>query len=305
LHYKKLSFARQLSLSAEGRAPSPEISMKFRLGCELTYKVATEIVFIFNVEVACLQRHENVADRLVFEPNFPRRAYTVPDLKNRYMQIVAPAGNFTLSYSAELDLNVYRADPAIVHEIDVKDLPLDIFPYLLPSRFVPSDNLAQFAIREFAGVPRGHSRVSTICGWIYQNIEYRRGSSDSETTATQTLVERVGVCRDFAHLGIAFCRALGIPARFITCYAFGLSPPDFHAVFEAYLDGRGWLFDATRQAALDGLVRIGVGRDAAEVAFATPFGDTSADPPKVWIDSTEGQTEPMSRTTDAVSTDAG
>jgi transglutaminase-like putative cysteine protease len=167
---------------------------------------------------------------------------------------------------------------------------------------VPSDKLAQFAICEFAGVPRGHSRVSTICGWIYQNIEYR---SDSETTAVETLVQRVGVCRDFAHLGIAFCRALGIPARFITCYAFGLSPPDFHAVFEAYLDGRWWLFDATRQAALDGVVRIGLGRDAAEVAFATPFGDASADAPKVWIGSTEGQTEPMSRTTDAVSTDAG
>ena len=75
------------------------------------------------------------------------------------------------------------------------------------------------------------------------------------------------MCRDFAHIGAAFCRALGIPARFVSCYAHGLVPSDFHAVFEAYLDGRWWLFDATRQADLDGLVRIGVGRDAAEIAF--------------------------------------
>jgi Transglutaminase-like superfamily len=120
---------------------------------------------------------------------------------------------------------------------------------------VPSDELATYAMREFAGVPNGHIRVSMICGWIYQNIEYRPGSSDFET-ATEALIQRAGVCRDFVHLGIAFCRALGIPARFVTCYAYGLSPSDFHAVFEAYLDGRRWLFDGTRQAALDGLVRM-------------------------------------------------
>jgi transglutaminase-like putative cysteine protease len=96
--------------------------------------------------------------------------------------------------------------------MQVRDLPLDILPYLLPSRFVPSDELATYAMREFAGFPNGHIRVSMICGWIYQNIEYRPGSSDSETTATETLIQRAGVCRDFAHLGIAFCRALGIPA---------------------------------------------------------------------------------------------
>ena len=166
-----------------------------------------------------------------------------------------------------------------------------------------SDRLANFALREFAGFPRGHLRVSMICGWIYQNIEYRRGSSDAQTTAIEILVQRAGVCRDFSHLGIAFCRALGIPARFVTCYAFGLSPSDFHAVFEAYLGGRWWLFDGTRQAALDGLVRIGIGRDAAEVAFATPFGLINPGPIKIWIERSDGQIEVGSRTTDAISTE--
>ena len=277
--------------------------MKFKLGCELTYKVVNETVFIFNVSVAILRRHRNLVDRLNFNPNLPRRFYAVPDLRNRYVQVVAPVGELLLSYSAEVDLDVHRADPATVHEMDVRDLPLDILPYLLPSQFVPSDRLANFAMREFAAVPRGHARVSTICAWLYQNIEYRRGSSDAKTTASEILIQRAGVCRDFAHLGIAFCRALGIPARFVTCYAFGLSPSDFHAVFEAYLDGRWWLFDGTRQAALDGLVRIGIGRDAAEVAFATPFGLINPGPIKIWIERADGQSEVGSRTTAAISTE--
>jgi len=277
--------------------------MKFRLGCELAYKVVAETVFIFNVQVAFLQRHINLVDQLNFNPNLPRRFYTVPDLRNRYTQVVAPVGDLSLSYTAEVDLDIFRADPATVHEMDVRDLPLDILPYLLPSRFVPSDRLANFALREFAGFPRGHLRVSMICGWIYQNIEYRRGSSDAQTTAIEILIQRAGVCRDFAHLGIAFCRALGIPARFVTCYAFGLSPSDFHAVFEAYLGGRWWLFDGTRQAALDGLVRIGIGRDAAEVAFATPFGLINPGPIKIWIERSDGQIEAGLRTTDAISTE--
>ena len=95
---------------------------------------------------------------------------------------------------------------------------------------------------------------------------------------------RAGVCRDFAHLGIAFCRALNIPARFVSCYAHGLQPSDFHAVFEAYLGGRWWLFDGTRQANLDGLIRIGVGRDAAEIAFASPFGQIEAGPINITIE---------------------
>jgi transglutaminase-like putative cysteine protease len=277
--------------------------MKFRLGCELAYKVLAETVFIFNVSVAILQRHKDLVDQLNFNPNLPRRFYTVPDLGNRYVQVVAPLGDLSLSYSAEVNLEVHRVDPATVQEMDVRDLPLDILPYLLPSRFVPSDRLANFAMREFAAVPKGHARVSAICAWLYQNIEYRRGSSDAKTTASEILIQRAGVCRDFAHLGIAFCRALGIPAGFVTCYAFGLSPSDFHAVFEAYLDGRWWLFDGTRQAALDGLVRIGIGRDAAEVAFATPFGLINPGPIKIWVERSDGQIELGQRTTDAISTE--
>jgi transglutaminase-like putative cysteine protease len=277
--------------------------MKFRLGCELDYQVFEETVFIFNLEVAPLVRHAGLLDRLAFTPELPRRTYTVPDVQNRYTGVLVPPGAFSLSYSAEVDLEVFRADPADVHEIAVRDLPLDILPFLLPSRFVPSDRLAAFARREFGWLPKGHERVSAICSWIYQNIDYRRGSSDAETTADEILLQRAGVCRDFAHLGIAFCRALDIPARFVSCYAYGLSPSDFHAVFEAYLGGRWWLFDGTRQAALDGLVRIGVGRDAAEVAFAMPYGNMEPGYMRIWIERADGAPETEERTTDAISTE--
>jgi transglutaminase-like putative cysteine protease len=277
--------------------------MKFKLGCELSYNVVEETMFIFNIEAALISRHVSLRDKVVLQPNFARRGHTVPDAKTRYIGVLAAAGDFSASYDAEVDLQVHRADPKKIHETPVPKLPLEILPYLLPSRFVPSDRLAAFATREFGELPKGHARITTICNWIHDNIEYRRGSSDAETIATEILIQRAGVCRDFAHLGIAFCRALDVPARYVTCYAHGLTPSDFHAVFEAYLDGRWWLFDATRQAALDGLVRIGVGRDAAEVAFATHFGTMEAGPIRVWIDRADGLPREEPLTTDAVSTD--
>lgn len=277
--------------------------VKFKLGAELAYDVLEETVFIFNLEVAPLTRHKGLSDRLSFSPDLNRRTFTVPDMKNRYTGVLVPRGSFQVSYTAEVELDVHRADPATIKEMPVRDLPLDILPFLLPSRFVPSDRLAAFALRQFGHLPKGHDRVSAICSWIYENIDYQRGSSDAETTADEILLQRAGVCRDFAHLGIAFCRALNIPARFVSCYAYGLSPSDFHAVFEAYLDGRWWLFDGTRQAALDGLVRIGIGRDAAEVAFAMPYGQMEAGPMRIWIERADAQTEQMPRTVEAISTE--
>ena len=277
--------------------------MRFKLGCALSYNVIEETTFIFNLEAALLPSHVALRDQIECKPDLARRNYTVPGARTRYLGLQAPPGAFSIRYDAEVDLVVHRADPASVRETPIRDIPLEFLPYLLPSRFVPSDRLAAFALREFGKRAQGHARVTSICNWINDNLEYRRGSSDSETIATEVLIQRAGVCRDFAHLGIAFCRALEIPARYVTCYAHGLTPGDFHAVFEAYLDGRWWLFDATRQAALDGLVRIGVGRDAAEVAFATNFGAMEPGPIEVWIERVDGNSETGPRTADAISTD--
>jgi len=277
--------------------------MRYKLGCDLQYEVRGPTTFIFNFEVAKLIRHHDLVETLSFTPELARRTYVVPDIRNRYVSVNTGSGPLRAKYEAEVTLDVFRADPATVLELSLDQVPLDIMPYLLPSRFVPSDRLADFAKREFGHLDRGHSRVTAICNWIYNNIEYRRGSSDEQTTATESLLRRAGVCRDFSHLGIAFCRALDIPARFVSCYAYGLEPSDFHAVFECYLSGRWWLFDATRQADLDGLIRIGVGRDAAEIAFASPFGEVDCGPVKITIERADGSIRSGPRTTDAISTE--
>lgn len=279
------------------------MTIRYTLGCDLSYEVKSPTVFIFNVEVAKLNRHHALVERLLISPDHQHRSYTVPDIRNRYFSIEAQSGPLNVRYEAEVTLDVFRADPDSVQETPLNQLPLDIMPFLLPSRFVPSDRLADFAFKEFGDRPSGHNGVTAICNWIYDNIDYQRGSSNEQTTATESLIKRAGVCRDFSHIGIAFCRALNIPARFVSCYAYGLEPRDFHAVFEAYLDGRWWLFDATRQANLDGLVRIGVGRDAAEIAFASPFGKVEFGDVKITIEHADGSPELPGRTTDAISTE--
>ena len=279
------------------------MTVRYKLGCDLSYEVEAPTEFIFNLEVARLLRHRDVIEHLTFTPDLPRRTYVVPDIQNRYVSISASPGPLHVQYEAEITLDVFRGNPEAINEMQLSEIPLDIMPFLLPSRFVPSDRLAAFANREFGEMAKGHGRVTAICNWIYDHIDYKRGSSNEQTTADESLILRAGVCRDFAHIGIAFCRAMNIPARFVSCYAYGLEPRDFHAVFEAYLGGRWWLFDATRQANLDGLVRIGVGRDAAEIAFASPFGKMKAGPVKIMIEHADGSPEMAGRTTDAISTE--
>jgi len=279
------------------------MTVRYSLSCDLSYDVKSPTVFIFNLEVANLVRHHDLVERLVITPDYKTRTHVVPDIRNRYFSIDAPPGPLNVRYEAAVTLDAFCADPITVNEMQLNAVPLDIMPFLLPSRFVPSDRLAAFAEREFGGMPTGHRRVTAICNWIYENIDYQRGASNEQTTATESLIKRAGVCRDFSHIGIAFCRALNIPARYVSCYAYGLEPRDFHAVFEAYLDGRWWLFDATRQANLDGLVRIGVGRDAAEIAFASPFGEMEPGLVLITIDRADGTPEPPVRTSEAISTE--
>jgi transglutaminase-like putative cysteine protease len=140
--------------------------------------------------------------------------------------------------------------------------------YLTPSLYCPSHKFERFAHREFGG-HAGSNSVLAVLDWIGSHVDYVPGVSDVETTAERTFVDRAGVCRDFTHLGITMCRALNIPARAVSAYAFNLTPQDFHAVFEVYVGGGWWLVDPTGLIDVSGLVRIGVGRDAADIAFLT------------------------------------
>jgi transglutaminase-like putative cysteine protease len=195
-------------------------------------------------------------------------------------------------------------DPGEIAEVPVAALPLEVMPHLFPSRYCPSDQLMRFAWRRFGDIAGGHEKVTAICNWIYDNVDYLTGSSDGSTSAHDTFTIRAGVCRDFAHLGITLCRALGIPARYVSAFGYKLYPQDFHAVFEAFVGDRWYLFDATRLSPPDGLIRIGVGRDAADTAFATYFGALADQPKTVWVEAKAEGDPATPWTTEAVSISA-
>ena len=182
--------------------------------------------------------------------------------EGRVHLIDAPAGDVRLHYRAEVDLE--SGQPQHVDEGEALVLRR-------PSRYCPSDQVAGLAVAEFGGLePR--AAVFAIEQWLHDTVAYVPGSTDAIDDALHPLLSRTGVCRDFAHLGVTMCRALGIPARYTAAYAPGLAPMDFHAVFEAAIDDQWWVFDGTRLAPRDSLVRIASGRDAADTALLTPLG---------------------------------
>ncbi|HAG83282.1 MAG TPA: transglutaminase family protein [Cyanobacteria bacterium UBA12227] len=258
--------------------------MKFKLGSKLNYNIPDSTTFIFNISVV-KNSDQNVLDEdLQIEPSLDFEEYVSPFVENRYIRIIAPPGTLQLSYYATVELLKDNQNLDSIPEISPAKFPLETLYYLFPSRYCQSDRLMRLAQHEFGQLKPGYSRVTAICNWIYDNVTYLSGSTNAHTSAYDTATERAGVCRDFAHLGIAFCRALNIPARFVSAYAYRLEPPDFHACFEAYLGDRWYLFDATRLVPLDGLIRIGTGRDAADVSFATIFGSAQMETMKIFVE---------------------
>lgn len=275
-------------------------AVRFSVGCEIGYDVTEAATLIFNIEAMRGGRQRVVRETLTITPDIAADEKTSEETGNRYLRLTVPRGPVQIRYAAEIELDALHRAPAVLDEVPIATLPLDTLPFLNPSRYCPSDQLARFANRQFGSIAPGFGRVVEICNWINSEVDYLFGTSDTTTTAADTFSLRAGVCRDFAHLGITFCRALGIPARFVSCYAWQLEPQDFHAVFEAYLGDRWYLFDPTRMAALDGMVRIGCGRDAADTAFATIYGGVNPHPIRVWSEAVDGDVS-EEWTTDAVS----
>jgi transglutaminase-like putative cysteine protease len=192
---------------------------------------------------------------------------------NPQRRLVAPAGPFTFDFSGTVEIAPNRAVPDDALEHAARDLPAETLVYTLPSRYCQSDRLSRMALSEFGDLPRGGRRVRAVADWIRTHVEYRYGTTDAMTSAYDTAVQRVGVCRDFAHLVIAFCRALGIPARYVSGYALGLTPPDFHGYAQVYVGNAWHNVDATFAGVRPALVPIAIGRDAADVAMLTLWGE--------------------------------
>jgi len=244
----------------------------FHIDSELSYDVAQETLFLFSLAIPDAPGQTVVTEETRVDASVRLDEYTDAATGNRFLRANVQPGPFTIRYLATVDCEAPAVDPS-APERSLADLPGATLPYLFASRYCESDQLFHFAVQQFGHLPRGYTRVEAICQWIRDNIAYRIGTSSPLTTAKDVLDNRAGVCRDYAHLAIAFCRALNIPARMVTGYAcYSDPPPDFHAVFEAYLGDRWYLFDPTQLSALHEIVRIGTGKDASEVAFATFFG---------------------------------
>jgi transglutaminase-like putative cysteine protease len=244
----------------------------FNIDCELEYDVAQQTLFIFNIAVPNTSGQRLRCEAIAPHPAMPVEEFRDAAGGNRFLRVNVAPGRFSMRYLAAVDVEAPLIDRA-APRIPLATVPPEVIPYALSSRYCEAEQLFDLACSEFGSIAPGHAQVEAVCAWIRAHIAYRVGTSSPATTARDVLANRAGVCRDFAHLAVALCRALNIPARFVTGYTRYEEPPqDFHAVFEAYLGGRWQLFDPTELAPLDSIVRIGAGRDAADVAFATFFG---------------------------------
>jgi len=243
--------------------------------------------FIFNIHAAQTRHQTVVQESLGISQPVATSLYTDPVSHTRYLRLKGLPGALTVRYEATVDLDHYTAQPEHLCEVAVAQLPGEVLPYIYPSRYCQSDRLHRFAVKEFGHLWQGYSRVQAIRDWVLQRVTFRSNSSTGNTTAVDTLIEEVGVCRDFTHLMIALCRAVNIPARFATGIDFGanpaLGPTDFHAYVEVYLGDRWYIFDASGVAIPMGFVRFGTGRDAADSAFATIFGGVRGNAPVIQI----------------------
>ena len=201
------------------------------------------------------------------------------------MRLRAPAGSLDVRYAANVEVTHYMQEPRQVVASALGELPVEVLPFLRPSRYCQADEVQQLAWREFGALTPGHEQVDAVCRWVRSGVEFRVGTSTIATSALDTLEHGVGVCRDFVHATIALLRGLNYPARFVTGVDYGapaeLGPPDFHSYVEVWIGERWWLFDPTGITPLTGLIRIATGRDAADVAFATMFGNVRGGMPLV------------------------
>ncbi len=184
---------------------------------------------------------------------------------------IRAAGRFTADYHATVNISRELPDVSALAAMPPHQLPGETVQYLLDSHYCPATQFRSFVEEEFGGA-QGGARIAAMRDFIQHRFHYLPGSSDAETTALETFVRRQGVCRDFAHMLVTLARASTIPARFASVYAIGVNPPDFHAVAEVFLDGAWHLVDATGMATAGQMAKIGIGRDAADVAFLTSFG---------------------------------
>jgi transglutaminase-like putative cysteine protease len=266
------------------------MSLRLRVGCEFDYDSATEVPMLMLVRAHPDDRHRTLYESRWTSPDVPVREY-LDSFANRCWRLTAPAGPLQVRYDALVEISA-EPDPVVAEAplIAVQDLPDDSLVFTLASRYIQSDLLGQAAWDLFGATPPTWLRIQAVCDWVHQHVRYEAGSSDPTVTALDVFERRVGVCRDFALLATAFCRALNIPARYTFGYLpdIAVDPPDvpmdFHAWFEAYVGGQWYAFDARHNVPRVGRVVIGRGRDAVDVAMTTSYGPQQLRQMTVWAE---------------------
>lgn len=265
--------------------------MKLRVGYELLYDFPQPTPAILLLNIHSSRISDLLApDHIRIDPASPIASYR-DSYGNWCSRIVAPAGKVRISSDA-IVRDSGEPDPVVrdARQTPVEELPEDTLVFLLASRFCDSDQLLDLSWSLFGHAAPGWARVEAVCDFVHQRIAFGYQFARVTRTASEAYREGQGVCRDYAHLAIAFCRALNIPARYCTGYLgdVGTPPPyppgDFAGWFEAYLDGHWYTFDPRNHVPRIGRVLIGRGRDAADVAMITTFGPNTLEGFKVWTD---------------------
>jgi transglutaminase-like putative cysteine protease len=251
-------------------------NMVFDVACELEYSVRVPSTLILGVHAQQSAAQTILTEQFSIEPPVDMTEFTDEGTGNRLVRLKTERHKqIAVRYAASVACDVQTYQAGAVQPTPVADLEVSTVPYLYPSRYCQSDQLGRLARGLFGAIENPHEKAVAIADWIHENVDYVRGSTTSSTSAYDTVTQRAGVCRDFSHLGIALCRALNIPARYFSGYAYEMQPPDFHACFECFIGGSWVVFDATRLAHLNGLVRVGTGRDAADASVASIFGSVT------------------------------
>jgi transglutaminase-like putative cysteine protease len=265
--------------------------MQLRVGYELSYSFPqpTPIILVVNI-------HDSrasdiiVPDRLTTEPPIPATGY-LDAFGNRCTRVLAPGGRLRLAASGVIsDSGQPDEIVSAARQESLQDLPDETLVFLLGSRYCETDLLSATAWQLFSGTTPGYPRVQAICDYVHNHLVFNYQNACATRSAMEAFSQRIGVCRDFTHLAIAFCRCMNIPARYCTGYLsdVGMEPPfgvgDFAAWFEAWIGGRWQIFDPRNNVPRAGRVLMARGRDAADVAIATTFGPNTLESFRVWTD---------------------
>lgn len=272
--------------------------MQIRIGCAFHYELPAITPMVFIVRPGYYDQHHLLNEIYQVTPKVPIEDY-LDHFGNRVWRLLAPIGSLHLEYDALVEVPA-TPDLVLTHlpQTPIEQVPYDVLPYTLPSRYCESDLFTNDAWQLFGNVMPGWPRVQAICDWIHREIVYGAGSTSS-TSAYQAYQARRGVCRDIAHIAISLCRALNIPARYVCGYLPDVgvppdpTPMDFHAWFEVYLGGAWFTFDARHNIPRIGRVVIARGRDAVDVALTTIYGMTELVSLRVWADAVNEREHPQ------------